>query len=111
MPFKVRLQPAAVDDLDEAFKYAAQHAPLTATRWLERFHQEIGERLSYDPNRCQLAEEDKRSDRTIRQYLFGKRPNIYRVIFTVEADTVWILRIRRAQRRPLSPTQLGEPNE
>ena len=30
MTYKVRLQPAALEDLDEAYKNAAQHAPLTA---------------------------------------------------------------------------------
>ena len=40
--------------------------------------------------------------------MFGKRPNVFRVIYTIEADTVWILRIRRAQRRTLSAEDLGE---
>lgn len=112
MPFAVRFQPAALEDLDEAFKFAAKKAPNTAERWLERFHSEIGKRLSHDPRRCQVAPENRRSkERTIQQYLFGKRPNIYRVIFTVEDETVWILRIRRAQRRTLSHKKLGGPHE
>ena len=77
MKYQVRLQPAAVDDLDAAFEYAAEQAPFTAERWLNRFHNEIAERLSYAPDRCQLAPEDKRSKRTIRHYLFGGRPNVY----------------------------------
>jgi len=34
--------------------------------------------------------------------LKSKRPYVFRAIFTIDNDVVRILRIRRAQRRPLS---------
>ena len=111
MTYLVRLQPAAVEDLDEAFKYAAKHAPETAERWLQRFQSHIARDLSHHPERCQLAIEDRKSNRTLHQYLFGKRRNVHRVIYTIENQTVWVLRIRRAQRRPLTRRQLGEMNQ
>jgi len=37
MIYQVRLQPAAVEDLDDAYQYAAQNAPAPAARWLKRF--------------------------------------------------------------------------
>ena len=43
--------------------------------------------------------------------LFGKRPNVYRVIFLVDGDSVRVLRIRRAQRRPLTRKQIDEASE
>ena len=110
MTYKVRLQPAALEDLDEAYKNAAQHAPLTAAAWLERFHAAL-ETLSTNPTRCVLAPEKSKSKRTLHQYLYGKGRNVFRVVFTVEHDTVWIIRIRRAARRQMTKEDLGEPNE
>ena len=107
MIYQVRLQPAAVEDLDVAYQYAVQNAPAPAARWLERFQTAI-QTLEHNPERCPLAPENARSSRILRQYMFGKRPNVFRVIYTIEADTVWILRIRRAQRRTLSAEDLGE---
>ena len=107
--YQVRLQPAALGDLDQAYLYAAQHAPETAYRWFNRFHKAL-QSLSKNPNRCMWAAENRNSDRELRQLLYGKRPNVFRAVFTVdeEASIVWILRIRRAQRRPLSKEELGE---
>jgi plasmid stabilization system protein ParE len=107
MIYQVRLQPAAVEDLDVAYQYAAQNAPSPAARWLEWFQTAL-QTLEHNPERCPLAPENARSSRILRQYMFGKRPNVFRVFYTIEADTVWILRIRRAQRRTLSAEDLGE---
>jgi hypothetical protein len=39
----------------------------------------------------------------VRQLLFGRKPHRYRVLFTVDDDTVIILHIRHGRRH------LGEP--
>jgi hypothetical protein len=41
----------------------------------------------------------------LRELHFGKRPNVFRVVFTIDGNTVRILRIRRAQRRWLTRRQ------
>lgn len=110
MKYRVRLQPAAIDDLDQAYRNAARHAPRTAARWYNRFYEAL-ESLETNPQRCSKASENHRSKRELYQYLYGKRPNVFRVIFTVEDDTVWILRIHRAARRGLTQRELGEPDE
>jgi plasmid stabilization system protein ParE len=110
MKYSVRLQHAAVDDLDQAYRNAAKHAPRTAARWYNRFYDAL-QTLDTNPERCPKALENHKSNRELYQYLYGKRPNVFRAIFTIEGDTVWILRIRRAARRPLTRRELGEPNE
>jgi len=45
------------------------------------------------------------------EILFGKTPNVYRVIFMIDGDTVPVLRIGRAQRRPLTWKQIDEASE
>lgn len=106
----VRLQPAALNDLEEAYQNAANHAPLTAAAWLDRFYDTL-QSLSVNPSRCVLAPENSKSNRTLHQLLFGSRPNVFRVVFTIEDNTVWIIRIRRASRRGMSKKDLGESNE
>ncbi len=111
MTFRVRLQPAAVQDLDEAYLYAAQQAPEAALRWLNRFEAAL-QTLHSNPERCPSAPESRKSGRDLKEFLFGKRENVFRVIYTISNDTVWILRIRRAQRRTLSPKDLpADPEE
>lgn len=107
MNFTVRLQPAALEDLDAAYLFAASHAPKAAGKWLERFHQAL-QTLQHRPDRCPLAPESRRSSRVLREFLYGRRPNVYRAIYTLDGTTVWILRIRRAQRRPFRPEELND---
>ena len=107
MNFNVRLQPAALEDLDAVWQFAARYAPESAGKWLDRFRDAI-QTLENNPERCPLATENGRTRRTLREFLFGRRPNVYRVIYTIEKETVWILRIRRAQRRPLTREELSE---
>jgi toxin ParE1/3/4 len=107
--YRVRLQPNALDDLDEAYRYAAQNAPETAIKWFNRFYEAL-QTLCKNPTRCMSAAEERKSNRELRQLLYGNRPNIFRAVYAIdeEASIVWILRIRRAQRRSLSLEELGE---
>jgi plasmid stabilization system protein ParE len=110
MTYRVILQRLAVQDLDDAFVWAARKAPATAARWLDRFQAAL-ERLDTNPQRCPRAREQRRVDIELREFLFGETPNVYRVIFTIDADTVRVLRIRRAQRRPLTRKQIDDASE
>jgi plasmid stabilization system protein ParE len=105
MRYRVRLQPAAAVDLEQAYDHAARQAPQTAARWLSRF-QQVLRSLERNPDRRALAPENRWSRRELRQYLYGKRSHVYRAVFTIEGETVWILRIRRAVRRPLTRDEL-----
>lgn len=109
MSYRVVLQQRALDDLDEAYRWAAEQAPQTATRWLDRFQAAI-ELLSENPQRCSRAKEDAEVDLELRELLFGHRPNVFRVIFALDGSTVRVLRIRRAQRRYLTRPEIDEAN-
>ena len=108
MIYRVILQPLAKADLEAAYLWAARHAPETAARWLNRFEAAL-QTLDRNPKRCPFAREHGRIEGIeLRELLFGRRANVYRVIFTVDDDAIRILRIRRAQRRFLSENQLRE---
>jgi plasmid stabilization system protein ParE len=105
MTYRVVLQRLAEQDLYGAYSWAAERAPHTAGRWLVRFQDSLGT-LAHQPQRCPLARENGKVEVEIRQFLFGKRPSVFRVLFTIDGSTVRILRIRRAQRRFLSREEI-----
>lgn len=105
MSHRVLVQPLALQDLDEYYQWAAKNAPETAARWLIRFEAEL-QSLSNNPERFGFAPENGKVSREIRQLLFGKRPNVYRAVFTIDGDTVRVLRIRRGSRRFLTKREL-----
>jgi plasmid stabilization system protein ParE len=105
MAFGVKLLQFAVSDLNEAYLWVAARAPMTAVRWLERFQTSI-ESLAVNPERCQVARENRGCRFEVRELLFGKRPHVFRVLFTIREDDVRVLRIRRAQRRSLKASDI-----
>lgn len=110
MKYRVVLQRFAQQDLDEACLWAAKRAPETAAKWLDRFHHAL-QSLAVHPDRCPLAAESRKAPFELREYLFGKRPYVFRVVFTIDSKTVRILRILRAQRRNLTRRQIDEAAE
>jgi ParE toxin of type II toxin-antitoxin system, parDE len=105
--YRVVVQRLAKEDLQAAYERAADRAPFTAARWLDRFQQSL-QTLEQLPNRCPLAREHGKVDADVRELLFGKRPYVFRVVFAIDGDTVRVLRIRRAQRRPLTRSELEQ---
>ena len=53
------------------------------------------------PARCPLALENDRFPFEVRQLLYGRKPHVYRILFTIDGDTVNILHIRHARRKPM----------
>jgi plasmid stabilization system protein ParE len=95
MTYRVVITENAKANLRGYYLKAAERAPLTAARWLNRFEQAL-ETLSYLPLKCGLAAENGLGGAEIRQFLFGKRPSVFRALFTVVGDEVQVLHIRRA---------------
>jgi plasmid stabilization system protein ParE len=92
-------------EADNAFLQSAQITSLArANQWYSGLLQAI-ESLSQMPKRCPLARENSYFSQEIRQLLYGKGRNIYRILFTVldeeESPTVRILHILRAVQQTL----------
>ena len=84
----------AKDDLRHYYAVAAEHAPETAARWLDRFEEAL-QTLSTNPTRCPLAPENDLVDQTVYQFFYGERSGRYRALFTIEGNRVLVLHIRR----------------
>ncbi len=108
MKYRVIVQPPALDDLEQAYLWATQRAPDTADRWFNRFWDAL-QTLDTHPQRCGLAPENDAIVPEIRQFLFGKKPNVFRALLTVDDVAVRVLHIRRTSRRIMSADELSDP--
>ncbi len=98
MIFRVETTPAAEGDAQAILEWLLdQQAGETGLRWFLNLEQAI-QSLSNFPERCPLARENERFPFEVRQLLYGRRPHIYRILFTIEQDTVYVLHIRHGRR-------------
>ena len=105
MAFRVKQTPQADRDLDTILDWLLERqAGEAGLRWFRKLRAEIAS-LCELPNRCPLAPENKEFPFEVRQLLYGRKPHLYRVLFTIESDTVVVLHIRHGRRR-----RLGEPH-
>ena len=95
---KVIIHRHAKADLEQYDRFVWKNGSDQASAWYERF---VDQQKSLDrtPERCPIARESKRVFFEVRELPFGRRPNVFRVLFTIDGDAVRILRIVRAQRR------------
>ena len=63
--------------------------------------------LERSPLRCSLAPESAFFEEEIRQLIYGK----YRILFTVEGETVFVLRVRHRAQDYLKPEEDETPEE
>jgi plasmid stabilization system protein ParE len=102
MAFRVKQTAEADHDLDVILEWLmAQQAGETGLRWFRGLKDTL-DSLSELPRRCSLAPENVEFPFEVRQFLYGHKPHQYRVLFTIEADTVIVLHIRHGRRLPLA---------
>ena len=106
MEYRVRLSPEADDEIEEALRWIFERSARGAVRWYNGLMEAL-QSLSHWPNRCPLAPENETFDEEIRQLLYGRRMNRYRILFTVEGREVRILHVRHGARRYLRPNSGG----
>ncbi len=103
MNFQVELTERAQRDIDEAFAWLVSRSPAAAAQWHEELLATIG-RLEMVPERCRIAAQESAAyRREVRQLLCG----VYRVLFTIEGRTVYVLAVRHGRRRYLTAEDLG----
>ena len=98
MAYLVNVTARAERDLAHLFaEIHAQHSE-AALKWYWGLKEAILT-LEEHPNRCPMTPETS----NLRHLLYGHKPHIYRILFTIEGNTVVILHIRHGRRRPLKP--------
>jgi len=103
MTYRVVVTARARADALEAFVWLAERSPDAAERWFLALQEAI-EGLSTMPERHPVAEEESEHlGVAFRQMLYGKRRNVYRLLFSVQDDVVTLHYIRHASRGPIEP--------
>lgn len=90
---QAKLLDAEDDDRDDALKVS----PVSATRWRRRI-----EAVASDADQGSEADEAVDLSLDLRCRSVGRRPHVYRVLFTTNEDTVFTHRVVRAARDRLT---------
>ena len=96
--YRVEPTDKALVDAGETYFWINEQSEGAALRWYEGLMKAFRS-LEKNPLRCQLAPESVFFEEEIRQLIYGK----YRVLFTVEGETVYVLRVRHSAREYLKP--------
>jgi plasmid stabilization system protein ParE len=104
MAFRVEVTPKARQDADAILEWLlAQRAGEAGLRWFRKLEEALAS-LAQLPTRCRLAPESPSVPFEMRQLLYGHRPHTYRILFTIEGEVVYVLRIRHGRRQYLGDT-------
>ena len=99
MDFRVELSEQAQRDIATIYDWLlAEQAGTAGERWFLALRAAITS-LATLPSRCPLAPENPASPVEIRQLLYGSRPHVYRILFTIDGAAVQVLHIRHGRRR------------
>jgi plasmid stabilization system protein ParE len=99
--YRVVFTPTARTDVLHAFHWIAERSPDAADRWLSGLEKAIG-KLSTFPERHPVAgEESEQFGFAVRQMLYGRRRGIYRVLFSVRDETVYLHYARHGAQGPM----------
>ncbi len=107
MAYVVKIIPHAECDLAQLYRQVNAEYSDAALEWYLGIKKAILS-LEQHPNRCPHAPEARKLKRKLRHMIYGKKPNVYRVIYELdeERQTVWVLTIRHGARRRLKPSDL-----
>jgi len=99
MTFRVEVTTEAERDLAEIQDWLlSQRAGEAGLRWLAALEDAIAS-LAEFPARCAYAPENKVFPVELRHLLYGHRPDVYRIIFTIDQKTVYVLHVRHGRRQ------------
>jgi len=102
MTYRVIITREAETDLRTSYRYILSQAPRAARDWIRRVRQ-CAKSLARRPERCPLAPESASFSQPIRELFFGTgNRGIYRFLFVVLGQSVYILHARDGSMLPLS---------
>ena len=105
MTHAVHITTRALREIDEALAWLSERAPAAAARWHERLLEAVRS-LEDNPARCGLAPESEWYPGELRQLLYGKRRGVYRILYEIRGNTVYILRVRHSAQALLEPGEM-----
>jgi plasmid stabilization system protein ParE len=105
MAFRVEISAQAERDAEAILEWLlTQHTGQAGIDWFLALDDAF-ESLAQFPERCSIAPENSRFPFEVRQLLYGTKPHIYRILFTIEVNTVHVLHIRHGRRKRVVPEE------
>jgi plasmid stabilization system protein ParE len=109
MTYLIEISSVAEAEADSAFLLLSQMtSPEKAREWYEGLLKAI-ESLSTMPKRCSVAKENQYFSKEVRQLLYGKGRNSYRILFSImeseDVSAVRILHIRHSAQQTIGENQ------
>ena len=104
--YRVEPTDKALVDAGGAYFWISEQSKGAALRWYDGLLKAFRS-LEKNPRRCALAQESAFFEEEIRQLIYGK----YRILFTVEGETVFVLRVRHGAREYLKPENEKDEGE
>jgi len=95
----------ADEDIDAAVEWLASRDVEYALRWHTELTAAILS-LRTQPDRFPMSSDEDLERLGVRELPFGRGRNKYRILFTVTNDTVRVVTVRHASRRPLNVEDL-----
>ena len=105
MSYTIDIVSRARTDIRSVVNWRSQQSASSAARWHAGLLNAIRS-LCDNPERCPLADEAADLGMELRELLYGRRRNIYRILFTIEEQTVNVLRVRHAAQDRLSGDEI-----
>jgi plasmid stabilization system protein ParE len=103
MTYRVVIEATAEREIRAVVRWKTQNAsPTVAARWYNGLLKKIAT-LRTHPTRCPVAAENDKFPIEIRELLYGRRRNVFRIIFTIRDDTVSILFVHHGAQQELEP--------
>ncbi|AFY34178.1 type II toxin-antitoxin system RelE/ParE family toxin [Calothrix sp. PCC 7507] len=93
MAFQVRTTQTADAQIEAAYLWLREYNPAYADQWFRGLMNAIAS-LQEKPRRCILALEHEVFSEEVRQLIYGKSRNTYRILFTIRDRTVYVLYVR-----------------
>ncbi len=100
MQFQVIITPSAKADIFEINTWHLGNYPDAAESWLWGISQAVTS-LSKFPERCAISAESEAFDVIVRQLIYGKKPKTYRILFSIQGEKVYILRVRSTKQKSI----------
>jgi plasmid stabilization system protein ParE len=101
MEFQVRLTRSSEQQIESIYLWLKERNPEYADQWFRGLMNLIAT-LQDKPRRCPLIKENHSTPEEIRQILYGKSRNKYRVIFAIREDTVHIIYVRHSAQSSIN---------
>ncbi len=107
MAFQVEITPIAEARIEQAYRWYRERNPDFADGWFRELMNAIAT-LQQKPQRCSLAVEHEIFPEQVRQLLYGKAKNVYRVLFTIRDTTVYVLFVRHSSQAPMTQNDIKD---